>query len=483
MSLSDFLLRFWQDITGWVFLVYMLLTLGAFCWVLHTKRETMSAIAWSLTVLLFPLFGAVLFFLFGSQSITRPLTRRQEKKSAYKRITGASDGKPSVDVPARWERLAKLGHHGDGFPVTAGNSITFYHEGHLAFDAMIDGIHSARNHVHIQFFIYRSDASGERFIDALCECARRGVEVRFLYDSVGSYNLTSRLLRKLTQAGGRTAAFLPILNPLYRFRVNLRNHRKILVVDGKVGFTGGLNIGDEYLGLARKFGPWRDTHFRVEGEGVQGLQRVFLEDWHFATEEAVHGERYTPKFEKPPGSALVQVVHSGPDSLYKAIRETYFAGILHARKRVWIASPYFIPDGGLKDALMLAAWSGVDVRLLGLFRPDKWIPFLAARFYWTDVLAAGVKVYQYTPGMMHSKFMLVDGEWASIGTANMDNRSLYLNFEVNYQLFDQPAIAELEEHFLKDLESSIRVDTEVFSKRPLVAKLAENASRLLSPIL
>jgi len=307
--------------------------------------------------------------------------------------------------------------------------------------------------------------------------------VRFLYDSVGSYSLSRRLLRKLTEAGGRSAAFLPILNPLYRFRVNLRNHRKILVVDGRVGFTGGFNIGDEYLGLSRRFGPWRDTFIRVEGEGVRGLQRVFLEDWHFATEEAVHGERYTPKFETPPGSALVQVVHSGPDSLYKAIRETYFAGILNARKRVWIASPYFIPDGGMKDAMMLAAWSGVDVRFLSLFRPDKWLPFLAARFYWTDVLSAGVKVYQYTPGMMHTKCVLVDGEWASIGTANMDNRSLYLNFEVNYQLFDQPTIAELEEHFLMDLESSIQVDQQVFSERPLVAKLAENASRLLSPIL
>jgi cardiolipin synthase len=307
--------------------------------------------------------------------------------------------------------------------------------------------------------------------------------VRFLYDSVGSYSLSRQLLRKLAEAGGRYAAFLPILNPLYRFRVNLRNHRKILVVDGRVGFTGGFNIGDEYLGLARKFGPWRDTFIRVEGEGVHGLQRVFQEDWHFATEEAVHGERYTPKFEKPPGTALLQVVHSGPDSSYKAIRETYFAGILHARKRVWIASPYFVPDAGLKDALILAAWSGVDVRLLGLFRPDKWLPFLAARFYWTDVLEAGVKVYQYSPGMMHSKIVMVDGEWASIGTANMDNRSLLLNFEVNYQLFDGPSIAELEQHFLADLDSSVRVDTQVFSERPFISKLAENASRLLSPIL
>ncbi len=348
---------------------------------------------------------------------------------------------------------------------------------------MLDAIHSAKHHVHIEFFIFRSDASGQRFIDALCECAGRGVEVRFLYDSVGSYNLRSSLVRKLTCVKGCVAAFLPVFNPLYRMRVNLRNHRKILVVDGRIGFTGGLNIGDEYLGLHPKFGYWRDTHFRVEGPAVEGLQRVFLEDWHFAADEAIHGNVYYPKFEKLPGSSMVQVVNSGPDTDYKAIRETYFAGILNARQRVWIASPYFVPDAGIRDALCLVARSGIDVRFLGLFRPDKWIPFLAARFYWTDMLAAGVKVYQYTAGMMHSKYVLVDGEWASVGSANMDNRSLLLNFEANCQLFDAALVEELERAFLKDLDVSVRIDPEVFAARPLVGRVAENAARLFSPIL
>lgn len=483
MPISDFVLRFWQDITGWLALGYLLLTVVTFCLVLHTKRETMSAIAWSLTVLFLPVAGAILFFLFGLQSITRPITRRQQKRSVYRRLSGSPSGRPSAEVPARWEKLAKLAHHSEGFPVAAGNAVAFYHHGAEAYEAMLEAIRSARHHVHIQFFIFHSDSSGERFIEAMCECARRGVEVRFLYDSVGSYTLSSRLLRRLTQAGGRVAAFLPILNPLYRFRVNLRNHRKIVVVDGRVAFTGGLNIGDEYVGLSARFGAWRDTHLRVAGEGAHGLQQVFLEDWHFASGEAVRGELYFPAADPAPGDSLVQVVHSGPDMAYKAIRETYFAAILNARKRVWIASPYFVPDGGLKDALILAAWSGVDVRLLGLFRPDKWVPYLAARFYWTDVLAAGVKVYQYVHGMMHSKIVMVDGEWSSIGTANLDNRSLYLNFEVNYQLFDERLTAELESQFLTDLESAVRVDPGVFNERPFISRLAENASRLLSPIL
>jgi cardiolipin synthase len=483
MSFTDFVARFWQDIAGWGVLLHFVVTVTTLCWVLHLKRDSMSAIAWSLTVLLLPFVGAFLFFIFGYQSVTRPLARRRHRRSAYKKLFGMPTGKPGADIPDRWDTLAKLGHHGDGFPVTAGNAVTLYHDGEPAFEAMLEAIRSAKHHVHIQFFIFRSDNSGRRFIDALCECAGRKVEVRFLYDSVGSYNLKGSLLRQLTTAKGYCAAFLPILNPIYRLRVNLRNHRKILVVDGRVGFTGGLNIGDEYLGLHPKFGLWRDTHVRVEGPAVEGLQRVFLEDWHFGADEAVHGEDYFPKWDTLPGRSMVQVVHSGPDADYKAIRETYFAGILNARQRVWIASPYFVPDAGLRDALCLAARSGIDVRFLGLFRPDKWIPFLAGRFYWTDMLAAGVKVYQYAPGMMHSKYVLVDGEWASVGSANLDNRSLLLNFEANCQLFDPELVAELEREFLRDLDVSVRLDPEVYAARPLFSRLAENAARLFSPIL
>jgi cardiolipin synthase len=221
----------------------------------------------------------------------------------------------------------------------------------------------------------------------------------------------------------------------------------------------------------------------VTGPAAESIQRVFLEDWYFASEEAVTGREYYPRYTEYPGTAAVQVVHSGPDAEYKAIRETYYAGILRGRKRVWIASPYFVPDPGLKDALMLAGRAGVDVRFLGLFRPDKWVPFLAARYYWSEVMAAGVKVYQYTRGMLHSKYMLVDGEWASVGTANMDNRSLLLNYEVNCMMYDAAAVAELEDHFLEDLGWSVRLDPAVYGARPLVSRMAENAARLMSPVL
>lgn len=468
----------WQEIAAWLLLAEVVLTVGTLVCVLHIKREPMSAIAWGLTVLLVPFVGAFLFFVFGYQTVHRRLVRRRTRARAYKAFSARAGG-TSVGVPARWDVLARLGHHGDGFPVTGGNAVELYHEGAPAFEAMLAAVERAERHVHLQSFIFRSDELGQRFIDALCRCARRGVEVRLLVDSVGSYALRSHLHRCLRREGGKVASFLPIINPL---RVNLRNHRKTLVVDGHTGFAGGLNVGTEYLGRDPKFGHWRDTHFRIEGPAVEGLQHTFLDDWHFAAGEAVRGGAYFPA-RAPAGGVLAQVVASGPDSDYKAIRETYVAAVLRARHRVWIASPYFVPDPGLRDALLLAARSGVDVRFLGLYRPDKWLPFLAARYYWADMLAAGVKVYQYARGMMHSKYVLVDGEWASVGSANTDNRSLFLNFELNCQFFDAGVTAALEAAFLADLEWSVRIDPAVYATRPLLGRIAENACRLFSPVL
>jgi cardiolipin synthase len=484
MSYPQFLDRFWQDITGWAVLLNLTLTTATLIWVLNIKREPMSAIAWCLTVVMFPFGGPLLFVLFGYQTIHRRIVRKQRRKSTYGQLPEVPhrEPQPGPEVPVRWRVMAKLAAAGDGYPVTSGNRVALYHHGGPAFEAMLEAIRGARHHVHMQFFIVQPDDTGRRFLDALVGCAKRGVQVRFLYDSVGSWHLSSALVRAVRQAGGQAASFLPVFNPLNRFRINLRNHRKLLIVDGTTGFTGGLNIGDEYLGLHSKFGYWRDTHLRVEGPGVNWLQRVFLEDWFFATDEAVRGPAY---FREQPvtGGTLLQVVHSGPDAEYKAIRETYFAGVLRARKRLWIASPYCVPDAGLLDALVLAGRAGVDVRFLGLFRPDKWLPFLAARYYWAELLEAGVKVYQYARGMMHSKYVLVDGEWASIGTANMDNRSLHLNFEVNCLLYDPVAVAELEKAFLDDLDWSVRLDPAVYAARPLASRLAENAARLFSPVL
>jgi cardiolipin synthase len=347
---------------------------------------------------------------------------------------------------------------------------------------MLEAIHAAKHHIHLEFFIFQPDVTGGQFLDALARKAKEGIQVRLLYDDMGSFRLFHKKLWALWAAGGKSSVFLPLNLFRRRFQVNLRNHRKIMVVDGRVAFLGGLNIGDEYLGLVPRFGFWRDTHLRLHGPVVTDLQRIFSEDWNFASGERLTDPRF---FVKQPaaGTVPVQVIQSGPDRDLKSIREIYFAAVLKARHRLWIASPYFVPDAGLRDALRLAGYQGVDVRLLGLYHPDKWIPYYAGRYYWSEMLAAGVKVFQYTRGMMHSKVVLVDGEWASVGSANLDNRSLHLNFEANCLLYQPAVVAELEDAFRRDLRSSIRLERGVYARRPFTGRLLENACRLMSPVL
>lgn len=501
------LLELWDELLAWwpilVALADLILVVGVGAWVLMTKTDATSAVAWCLLLLFLPFVGAIVFWLFGYQHVSRPLKRKRQQKEKYRASGRGSRGNPESTVlgvqagqhpdtvrqAAFPLNLAGLAQRLEAYPLRGGNKVTLYHEGPPAFEAMLKAIRNAKHHVHLMTFIYQPDETGQAFVDALAERARAGVQVRLLYDAMGCIRLNRGFLTPLKKAGGKCCAFLP-LNPLRkRSQVNLRNHRKIMVADGRVGFVGGLNIGDEYAHKSSRFGYWRDTHLRLEGPSVADLQDVFAEDWDFAANEhladgpeAVPGLSYF-KTGEPTGSVQAQVIQSGPDQTLKSIREVYFAAILAARQRLWIASPYFVPDSGLLDALRLAGNLGVDVRLLCQFVPDKWVTLYAARYYWPDMLAAGVKVYQYTKGMMHSKILLVDGKWASVGTANLDNRSLHLNFEVNCLFYSPSVIAELEDAFERDLADSIRLEKAVYARRPFAGRLVENACRLLSPIL
>jgi cardiolipin synthase len=496
MSFFDQIEPYWEILTAGVTALGPILTIITIGWALATKKDSTSAVAWCLVIFFLPILGPFLFLLFGYQHVNRPLKRKREHKRDFQlRQTDTPVESTPAPVDAKspfvatdgaecssWDDLAHLARRLGAFPTTDGNRVQFYFAGEPAISAMIEAIESARHHVHLEKFIFQTDATGRRVLDALARKAREGVEVRLLYDAMGTRHLSRGLLAPLRAAGGKCCVFLPI-NPLRRrLQINMRNHRKILVVDGRTAFTGGLNIGDEYVSRSPRFGYWRDTHMRIEGPAVAGLQRVFSEDWDFAADENLQGPQYFPRAQ-PEGDVRLQVITSGPDQELKGIREMYFAAILRAREHVWIASPYFVPDAGLLDALCLAGYLGVDVRFLGLYHPDKWIPYFAARFHWRDVLAAGVKVYQYTRGMMHSKVIMVDGEWASVGTANLDNRSLHLNFEVNCLIYSPAAVRELETAYLRDLQTAIRLDPRVYANRPFAGRLLDNACRLLSPVL
>jgi cardiolipin synthase len=454
-------------------------------WILIIKKDATAAVAWCLIVILLPIVGFFLFVLFGYTHVYRPLKKkRRHRAGALSRRGPVRGGEPVRDAGTEptWQDLGALAARLGAFPVSVGNEVTLYHDTEVKFRELFDAIKDARHHIHLEYFIIRCDPTGQRLMDLLVERAKAGVQVRVLYDAMGSRRLPRRFIHPLRRAGGKAHAFLPLDLLRRRVQVNLRNHRKIVVVDGQIGFTGGVNIGDEYLGKCKPFDYWRDTHLRLEGPGVADLQRVFTEDWSFATGEELDGERYFPELPRV-GDAVVQVIESGPDQESNSFRDVLFAALTTAREKIWITTPYFVPDAGILDAVRLAARRGLDVRILTPQKPDHWLTYFASSYYFADLLKEGVRVYHYMKGMMHAKVLLIDHAWGYVGTANFDNRSLHLNFEVNVLLHSSDVIAELEQEFLKDQLESIRLESKAYSTRPFMRRLVENGCRLLSPVL
>jgi cardiolipin synthase A/B len=453
-------------------------------WILIIKKDSTAAMAWCLIVILLPIIGFLLFVLFGYTHVYRPLKKKRRHRAGAMARRAAPRGEavhePSVEPT--WQDLGPLGTRLGAFPVSIGNEVTLYHETEAKFRELFDAIKDARHHIHLEYFIIRCDPTGQKLMDLLTQKAKEGVQVRVLYDAMGSRKLPRRFLRPLRDAGGKARAFLPLDLLRRRVQVNLRNHRKIVVVDGQIAFTGGVNIGDEYLGKCKPFDYWRDTHLRLEGPGVADLQRVFVEDWGFASGEDLDGERFFPELPHV-GDAVVQIIESGPDQESNSFRDVLFAALTMAREKIWIMTPYFVPDPGILDAVRLAARRGLDVRILTPQKPDHWLTYFASSYYFADLLKEGVRVYHYMKGMMHAKVVMIDHAWGYVGTANFDNRSLHLNFEVNCLMHSRDVIAELEQAYLKDQLDSIRLESKAYSTRPFMRRLVENGCRLLSPVL
>ena len=476
--------------TGLLALVGYLLTFGFIPVVLVRKRQPTSAIAWCLAIVLLPYFGTLLFLLIGIPAVNRKLRKKQFHRSRFIRqwIQSTAGQKhhphPPTDLSrsAEWARMDRLAAVVGAVKMSSSNQAHIYHEGTEAFADKMEAIRQAKHHVHAEYYILRADHTGKKFVEALCARAREGVEVRLLVDAVGSMRVRG-MMQELRRAGGQAQTFLPIMAWRRRFVINLRNHRKILICDGNVGFTGGLNIGDEYLGRTKRFGFWRDTQLRLTGPAVLALQRVFAEDWDFAGGEFLSGAKYFPKPDTT-GSDKLQIIWSGPDAEHNAVHSVYFAAICRAQERLWIATPYLIPDQTILNALKAAALHGIDVRIVTQSSPpDQWIAYFAQRYYWEGLLDAGVRLYQYTKGMMHAKIIIADGAWASVGSANLDIRSMRLNFELNCLIYSRPLVEDLERQFEQDLRDSHRIQLKDVLRRPLRLQLAENVCRLMSPIL
>ena len=453
--------------------------------VLLRKKEPAATFAWILVLLFMPGLGVVLFWYLGRDRVRRPVRRRvAETAPIHERI----EGRISVRFPdQRAEREAiilaqpeekqgvmRLAARMGRGEIRAGNAVRVLVGAPATYDALLEAIAAATDHIHLEYYIFRPDRTGKRVLDALVEAARRGVKVRLLYDGFGSVGL-GPACRPLRRAGGLAKPFFP-LDPIRRAAtMNLRNHRKLMVVDGRVGFCGGLNIGDMFL-------EWRDLHLRIDGPAVAELQKIFVEDWFFAARQDLTLPVFFPEIPKQ-GATIVQIVESGPDESVESIHRLLFAAIASARRTVRIATPYFVPDRAVLVALQTAAMRGVDVRLIVPRVSNHRLTFHAGRSYYDELLAAGVHIHEYVPGMLHTKAMVVDGRFAIVGSANLDVRSFRLNFELMAVLYDPAIIRELSVIFDEDLANTEEVDLAVWRERALVTRVKEGVGRLFSPML
>jgi len=458
--------------------------------ILLERRDPAKTLAWLLILVFLPVIGFVLYLIFGRHPRKRRIANKKKILSHQlypldHSIWQETHDFLSQNVEAQKKsRLIKLIYHNANFPPTIKNEIKILTNGEEIFPHFIQAIKEAQGHIHLETYILRNDNIGKTIAELLCAKAQAGVSVRLIYDGIGSFQLGKAYLQKLRSAGVEVGVFFPVKLPLLHRKINFRNHRKILVVDGKVGFVGGANIGDEYLGKDPEIGFWRDTHVRLKGESVYFLQKIFLQDWHFITGK-------TPVLNLPilfpednvQGDHIVQITASGPDSPWEAIMQIYYYTIATAEKSVYITSPYFIPNESIYTALKTAALSGVDVKLLLPATPDHKIVYWAAMSYLEDLLAAGVEIYFYHNGFIHAKVLTVDGIVSSIGSANMDQRSFSLNFEVNAYIYDRETADRLNQDFHADLEHAKRLTLEEFQKRPLSHHFLESFARLFSPLL
>ena len=453
--------------------------------VILERRHPSATLAWMLGIALLPLFGIPLYFLIGVRRVRRHIRAK---------IASVAPVVPSLSHRMRPEELPTgIGERcgqvllAAGTPLpTEGNRVVFLRSGDEAYDAVLSLIGSARDHLHAQFFILDVDPVGRRFVQALAARAREGVRVRLLLDAVGSWRALRRTVRPLRDAGGEVAAFMPAFPLHRRWSAHLRNHRKLLIADGERAFTGGMNIGKKYMGPRRSEEQWRDVAAVIEGPALRDLQSLFLDDWAFATEETLPpGDLFPPLSPLSGGTSppcALQIAASGPDRGTRPIYEGIFAAFTAARRRLWIETPYFVPDDGIGAALRNAALRGVDVRLVVPGTSDLRIVSLAGRSYFQEMMASGVKINLYRPTNLHSKVLVVDDDVGVIGSPNVDMRSFFLNFELGVFFYDRPQIEALADVFLKDLESAEPVDPGRFARRPRSLQLLEDTCRIFSPL-
>ena len=484
--LDLFLINFsFSDLTIVGFSVFVFAVLGVLSAIqaLMTTRTSQGAIAWSVTLLTLPFVAVPAFWILGRNKFIGYVdARRGQAGEVFKDLEEATRtiepyvvnlGKQYGEARAL-EKLARM-------PFTSHNDTRLLVDGAETFKAIFDGIESAREYVLVEFFIINDDELGRQLKEILIRKAQAGVAIYLLYDDVGSSRISNAYLQDLHASGVQVTGMKTTRGWGNRFQLNFRNHRKIVVVDGRVAFIGGHNVGDEYMGKHAKLTPWRDTHLEFSGPAVLSAQLTFVEDWYWATEQ-IPKIRWEPQPSQN-SNQTVFVLPSGPADEFETCGLFFMHAINSAKERIWIATPYFVPDEGIITALQLAALRGVEVRILIPGLPDKPMIKMAAMTYVPQVTEAGVEMYEYGDGFMHQKVVLVDQGLAAVGTANFDNRSFRLNFEVTVLTIDDEFACEVEQMLVKDFSKSTRIDPADLASRPWWSKLGGKVARLFAPVL
>ncbi len=471
---------FW-DIAYIVFYaVYIYTICATIFFMLVENRNPIKSIAWIMVLVFLPIIGFFCYILVGRKFRKRHVISKRSLLINKKSKTVDLAELPNLGLPDEQRSIATLAFRNSDAALHENNDVKIYTDANELYDCIVEDLRRAKHHIHMEYYIFLADKIGSRIMEVLKEKAKEGIIVRVIIDDVGSWQLKKKKIKELREAGIEIQSFLEVGLPYINSRVNYRNHRKIIVVDGLVGYTGGFNIADRYLdGL--KWGTWRDTHIRLEGSAVLGLQKNFLMDWFFVKRELIEDAIFYPEQEEK-GNSLTQIVISGPDMAWESMMQLFAKAFMEAKRRIYIESPYFLPPESLITALQTAALCGIDVRLILPKKSDAKVTLYSTFSYIEQMLKAGIKVYQYDPGFIHSKIVITD-DIAFIGSANMDFRSFEQNFELNAIIYDNSVAHQMTEIFLEDEKNSVEITQEAWATRRISQKILESLSRLLSPLL
>lgn len=452
------------------------------------KRDISAAWAWLFVMLLLPGIGFIIYLFFGWK-----LNQRQIFDLKAQKRLGISDmaeyqkrnpkNKPTLDTNLEND-LVQMFLNTDNAILTTKNDLKIFTDGHEKFNSLFEDLKKAKHHINIEYFTIYDDQLGKKLRKILVQKAREGVQVRVLYDLFGSKGSKQKFFKELIQAGGEVTPFMKSKLGYYSFRINFRNHRKIVVIDGSVGYIGGFNIGDQYLGRNKRFGNWRDTHLRLEGSVVLQLQSRFFMDWNASAkrQKVQFSLDYFPQ-SNVQNNIPMQIVSSGPENDVQKIKQGYIKMIMGAKHSIWIETPYFIPDDALMEALLIAIRSGIEVRIVIPQMPDHPFVYRATEYYVQQLLKVGARIYSYQNGFMHAKTIVVDNMITSVGSANWDIRSFKLNFEANAFMYDPKVAEQIIATIKNDLKDARELDEEYFKQQSSWKKFRQLASRLISPIL